>query len=104
MFRTLLAGVLAAYAGITVDDFEAKSDAFLRSTRHPTLGRGYLECAFAPMVELLRYLEAHGFTNYTATRSSIGTSSDTVRATKSITACLAAPGFQLAVTRSQRSS
>ena len=29
--RTLAAGVLAAYAGISVDDFEAKSDAFLRS-------------------------------------------------------------------------
>src|SRR3954453_13845750 len=28
--RRLLGGVLAAFAGITVDDFEAKSDAFLR--------------------------------------------------------------------------
>jgi phosphoserine phosphatase len=62
--RTLLAGVLAAYAGISVDEFEAKSDAFLRTAQHPTLGRGYLECAYAPMVELLGYLEANGFTNY----------------------------------------
>jgi hypothetical protein len=38
--RTLLAGVLAAYAGISIEDFEAKSDAFLRTARHPTLGRG----------------------------------------------------------------
>ena len=30
--RTLLGGVLAAFAGITVDDFEARSDAFLRTT------------------------------------------------------------------------
>ena len=44
---TLLAGILAAYEGISVEDFEAKSDAFLRTTRHPTLGRGYLECAYA---------------------------------------------------------
>ena len=36
-----------------VDEFEAPSDAFLRSTSHPTLGRGYLDCAYAPMVELL---------------------------------------------------
>jgi hypothetical protein len=36
---TLLGGVLEAFAGITVDDFEAKSDAFLRSVQHPTLGR-----------------------------------------------------------------
>ena len=30
----------------------------------PTLGRGYLECAYAPMVELLGYLDANGFANY----------------------------------------
>ncbi len=53
--RTLLAGILAAYDGISVEDFEAKSDAFLRTAQHPTLGRGYLECAYAPMVELLGY-------------------------------------------------
>ncbi|MEY2431891.1 MAG: hypothetical protein QOC92_1616 [Acidimicrobiaceae bacterium] len=63
---TLLGGVLAAFAGISVDDFEAKSDAFLRSGQHPSLGRGYLECAYAPMVELLRYLEANGFSSYIA--------------------------------------
>jgi hypothetical protein len=28
---------------------------------HPTLGRGYLECAYAPTIELLGYLEANGF-------------------------------------------
>jgi phosphoglycolate phosphatase-like HAD superfamily hydrolase len=64
--RTLLGGVLAAYDGISVEDFEAKSDAFLRTAQHPTLGRGYLECAYAPMVELLAYLEANGFSNYIA--------------------------------------
>jgi hypothetical protein len=64
--RTLLGGVLAAHGGISVDEFEAKSDAFLRSAQHPTLGRVYLECAYAPMVELLGYLEANGFTNYIA--------------------------------------
>jgi hypothetical protein len=63
---TLLAGVLAAYDGISVEDFEAKSDAFLRTAKHPTLGRGYLECAYLPMVELLGYLEANGFSNYIA--------------------------------------
>ena len=62
--RTLAGGILAAYAGISVEDFEAQSDAFLRSAQHPTLGRGYLECAYAPMVELLGYLEANGFSNY----------------------------------------
>jgi phosphoserine phosphatase len=64
--RTLLGGVLAAYAGMSVDEFEAKANAFLRTAQHPTLGRGYLECAYAPMVELLGYLEENGFSNYIA--------------------------------------
>src|SRR4051794_9689673 len=64
--RTLLGGVLAAYAGISVEDFEAESVAFLRTARHPSLGRSYLECAYAPMVELLAHLSANGFTNYIA--------------------------------------
>jgi phosphoserine phosphatase len=64
--RLVLRGVIAAHAGITVDDFEAQADAFLRTAQHPTLGRGYLACAYAPMVELLRYLDANGFSNYIA--------------------------------------
>ena len=62
--RTLLAGIFAAYEGTSVEEFEARSDAFLRTARHPTLGRGYLECVYVPMVELLGYLEANGFRNY----------------------------------------
>jgi hypothetical protein len=64
--RTLAGGILAAYAGISVEDFETESNAFLRSTQHPALGRGYLDCGYAPMVELLGYLEANGFSNYIA--------------------------------------
>ena len=62
--RTLAAGILEAYDGISVEDFDAQADAFLRSAQHPTLGRGYLDCAYAPMVELLGYLQANGFSNY----------------------------------------
>jgi phosphoserine phosphatase len=62
----LAAGVLQAFAGITVEDFEAQADRFLRSTQHPTLGRSYLACGYAPMVELLGYLDAAGFRNYIA--------------------------------------
>ena len=62
----LAAGVLQAFAGITVEDFEAQADTFLRATHHPTLGRGYLACSYQPMVELLGYLEANGFGNYIA--------------------------------------
>jgi phosphoglycolate phosphatase-like HAD superfamily hydrolase len=62
--KVLAAGILAAYDGISVDDFEARADAFLRGTQHPTLGRGYLECAYAPMIDLLDLLSANGFANY----------------------------------------
>jgi phosphoserine phosphatase len=62
----LVAGVLQAFAGVTVEEFEAQADRFLRSTQHPTLGRPYLACGYAPMVELLSYLEARGFRNYIA--------------------------------------
>jgi phosphoglycolate phosphatase-like HAD superfamily hydrolase len=64
--RVLAAGVLAAHGGISVEDFEARADEFLRSAQHPTLGRGYLACAYAPMIELLGYLDANGFSNYIA--------------------------------------
>jgi phosphoserine phosphatase len=64
--RTLLGGVLAAYQAMSVEEFEARSDEFLRTVRHPTLDRPYLQCAYVPMVELLRYLEDNGFSNYIA--------------------------------------
>jgi len=62
--RVLAAGVLAAYDGISVEDFEARADEFLRTAQHPTLGRGYLACAYAPMLDLIGYLAANGFSNY----------------------------------------
>jgi phosphoserine phosphatase len=62
----LAGGVLAAYDGMSVEEFEARADRFLRTTQHPTLGRGYLDCAYAPMLELLGLLAANGFTSYIA--------------------------------------
>lgn len=62
----LAAGILEAFGGISVEEFESKCDAFLRTAQHPTLGRSYLTCAYRPMVELLGYLEANGFSNYIA--------------------------------------
>ncbi|WP_229070296.1 HAD family phosphatase [Actinoplanes sp. DH11] len=64
--RVLAAGILAAYDGITVEDFEAQADRFLRQVEHPTLGRPYLRCTYAPMIDLLELLTTHGFTNYIA--------------------------------------
>ena len=49
---------------MTVEDHAARVSAFFAEAKHPTLGRPYQTCTYAPMVELLRYLEAHGFTCY----------------------------------------
>jgi phosphoserine phosphatase len=62
--EVLAAGVLAAHAGVSVEDFEAQAGKFLRGAQHPTLGRGYLEVAYRPMLDLLAYLAANGFSNY----------------------------------------
>jgi phosphoglycolate phosphatase-like HAD superfamily hydrolase len=60
----LAGGILAAYQGLTVEQHAEQVRAFFADARHPGLDRPYTACGYAPMVELLRYLEAHGFTNY----------------------------------------
>jgi phosphoglycolate phosphatase-like HAD superfamily hydrolase len=64
--KVLLAGMLQAFAGKTVEEYSASAEAFLREGRHPTLDRAFHECGYLPMVELLDYLAANGFTNYIA--------------------------------------
>jgi phosphoserine phosphatase len=68
--RVLMGGILQAYAGQTVEEFAAASAAFLEAAPHPTLGRRLSDCAYVPMIELLRYLEAHGFTVFIASGGS----------------------------------
>ncbi|SDU78824.1 HAD family hydrolase [Jiangella alkaliphila] len=64
--KVLMGGFVRAFAGMSAEDYLAASGEYLRNGSHPTLGRGFRQCAFGPMVELLRYLEAHGFTLYVA--------------------------------------
>ena len=64
--KVLMNGILQAFAGMTVGDYAALADEFLRNRQHPTLGRRLRDCGYLPMVELLRYLEANGFTVYIA--------------------------------------
>src|SRR4051794_21680154 len=66
LVKIMAVGILAAYDGMSVEDFETRSDTFLRTAPHPTLGRTYLQCVYRPMVELLDHLAAHGFTSYIA--------------------------------------
>jgi len=62
--KVLLGGVLKAFSDMTVEDFAAKTVDFFDTARHPTYNCSYLEVAYQPMVELLGYLEANGFTTY----------------------------------------
>jgi phosphoglycolate phosphatase-like HAD superfamily hydrolase len=64
--KVLAGGILLAYAGLTVEEHSERVRGFFAQATHPTLGRPYTECGYVPMVELLRYLEANGFTNYIA--------------------------------------
>jgi phosphoserine phosphatase len=62
--KVLLGGILKAFGDMTVDAFAAMVVDFFDSARHPTYHCSYLEVAYQPMVELLGYLEANGFTTY----------------------------------------
>ena len=62
--KVLSAAVMSLHASMTVEQHAARVNAFFAEATHPTLGRPYLTCTYAPMVELLRYLEAHDFTCY----------------------------------------
>jgi AraC-like DNA-binding protein/phosphoserine phosphatase len=63
----LLKGALeSAFEGVVVEAFGSEVLAWLGTASHPVLRRPYLSCGFVPMVELLRYLEANGFTTYIA--------------------------------------
>ena len=64
--QVLMGGILKAFRGMSVEDYAAAADMYLEQAHHPTLGRPLRDCGYLPMIELLRYLEANGFTNYIA--------------------------------------
>jgi len=63
--KVLMGGILRAFAGMTVEEYAAAAEQFLRG-RHPTMDRSFRECGYLPMIELLRYLEANGFSTFIA--------------------------------------
>jgi phosphoserine phosphatase len=60
----LVAAASQGYRGTSVEDFADQVRTWFTSASHPLLARPYRRCAFAPMVELLRYLEANGFATF----------------------------------------
>jgi phosphoserine phosphatase len=51
----------ATHAGLTEDEFEVLARDWLDSSRHPTLKRRFTELVYRPQLELIAYLQAHGF-------------------------------------------
>ena len=64
--QLLMGAVTAAFDTVSVEAYDDLVLSFFDEADHPTLERPYLTCGYTPMVELLRYLEANGFTNYIA--------------------------------------
>ena len=64
--HVLVEGMMKAFEGMPVDAYQSLADAFLQRAQHPTLKRRFRDCGYRPMVELLGYLESHGFVNYIA--------------------------------------
>jgi len=62
--QIMLAALLSTTLNESVDDYQAAVTAFYKEAKHLTLGRAYSTTVYQPMIELLRYLEAHHFTCY----------------------------------------
>ena len=62
--KPLVEAILTAHHAITVEEHRRRVEAFFAEAQHPTLGRPYTTCGYRPMVEMLQYLAANGFTNY----------------------------------------
>jgi len=55
-----------AFEAVTIEDYDQRVKAFFAEADNPKLKRPYRECGYAPMVDLLRYLEANDFATYIA--------------------------------------
>jgi len=53
--------VTASHAGMTDVEFQAQTEAWLASARHPRFDAGYSTLVYQPMLELLRFLRDEGF-------------------------------------------
>jgi phosphoglycolate phosphatase-like HAD superfamily hydrolase len=62
--KALLGGALKGFGAITVEDFEAQAAKFYDTAMHPVYKQPYQTLGYVPMVELLSYLDANGFSCY----------------------------------------
>jgi hypothetical protein len=62
--KGLLDILATTHTGMTVDQFQATVDEWMRTARHPRFQRPYNQCIYQPMHELLVYLRANGFKTF----------------------------------------
>ena len=61
-----------AVSGTTTEEFEDIVKNWLATTVHPVTGQPYTSMVYQPMLELLDYLKANGFTNFIVSGGGIG--------------------------------
>ncbi len=67
----LLEIVLASHTGMSTTLFDTIATEWVRDARHPKFETPYTELAYQPQLELLRYLEANGFTTFIVSGGSV---------------------------------
>ena len=61
----------ATHTGMTAEEFSAIAREWLDAARHPRFDRPFDTCIYQPMVEVLEYLRANGFTTFIASAGGI---------------------------------
>jgi phosphoglycolate phosphatase-like HAD superfamily hydrolase len=56
--------LIATQTGMSTEEYAATVAEWLRTAKHPTLGRLYTDLVYQPMLELLAYLRAHDFKTF----------------------------------------
>ncbi len=67
----LLEIVLASHTGMSTTLFNTIATEWVRDARHPKFETPYTELVYQPQLELLRYLEANGFTTFIVSGGSV---------------------------------
>ena len=64
--KTLAGAVVTAFDAVPVAEYDQRVRDFFATGKHPSLGRPHLSCGYVPMIDVLRFFEANGITNYIA--------------------------------------
>jgi len=65
--KDLLEIIAATHAGMTTREFDAQAKDWLATAKHPRYKKLFTECAYQPMLEVMKYLRANGFKTYIVT-------------------------------------